>query len=225
MMVRACVVALVVAIGWGSWAQAADGKVALKTELPDEILAGTPPDVLALLYPHLEPLPEGEPPEFMVPEGTVNLALKKKVTASEKEPFLGTLELVTDGKKDGGDGHFVELGPGLQWVQIDLGKTSEIFAIYVWHFFSEARSYEDVIVQIADDPDFKKNCRTVYSNDQDNSAGKGIGKSRPYIETYRGRLFDAKGMKGRFVRLYSKGNTANDYNHYIEVEVFGKPAS
>jgi hypothetical protein len=27
------------------------------------------------------------------------------------------------------------------------------------------------------------------------------------------------------VRLYSNGNTANDLNHYVEVEVFGKPAS
>jgi hypothetical protein len=27
------------------------------------------------------------------------------------------------------------------------------------------------------------------------------------------------------VRLYSKGNTTNKMNHYIEVEVFGKPAA
>jgi len=25
------------------------------------------------------------------------------------------------------------------------------------------------------------------------------------------------------VRLYSNGNTANSMNHYVEVEVFGKP--
>jgi len=25
--------------------------------------------------------------------------------------------------------------------------------------------------------------------------------------------------------LYSNGNTANDMNHYVEVEIFGKPAS
>jgi len=32
------------------------------------------------------------------------------------------------------------------------------------------------------------------------------------------------GVKGRYVRLYSQGNTSNDMNHYIEVEVFGSPA-
>jgi hypothetical protein len=45
-----------------------------------------------------------------------------------------------------------------------------------------------------------------------------------YVETSEGRLVDAKGVKGRFIRLYSNGNTANELNHYIEVEVFGKPA-
>jgi hypothetical protein len=38
-------------------------------------------------------------------------------------------------------------------------------------------------------------------------------------------LIDAKGVKGRYVRLYSKGNTTNKLNHYIEVEVFGKSAA
>jgi hypothetical protein len=31
-----------------------------------------------------------------------------------------------------------------------------------------------------------------------------------------------KGTKGRYVRLYSNGSTANEMNHYIEVEVYGK---
>ena len=36
-----------------------------------------------------------------------------------------------------------------------------------------------------------------------------------------GKLFDPKGAKGRYVRLYSNGNTTNDLNHYVEVEVYG----
>jgi hypothetical protein len=36
-------------------------------------------------------------------------------------------------------------------------------------------------------------------------------------------LVDGKGAKGRFIRLFSNGNTSNEMNHYIEVEVFGKP--
>jgi len=82
----------------------------------------------------------------------------------------------------------------------------------------------DVIVQTADAPDFITNVRTLFNNDIDNSAGLGVGADMHYIETNKGELIDAKGSKARYVRLYSNGNTANDLNHYIEVEVYGKPA-
>ncbi len=61
--------------------------------------------------------------------------------------------------------------------------------------------------------------------DAANELGLGAGTDRPYIETYEGKLIDAKGVKGRYVRFYSKGNTTNKLNHYIEIEVFGKPAA
>jgi hypothetical protein len=35
----------------------------------------------------------------------------------------------------------------------------------------------------------------------------------------------AKPIKARYMRLYSNGNTSNDNNHYIEVQVYGRPAS
>jgi len=44
-----------------------------------------------------------------------------------------------------------------------------------------------------------------------------------YIETNQAELIDATGIEARYVRLYSNGNTANDLNHYVEVEVYGKP--
>jgi hypothetical protein len=43
-----------------------------------------------------------------------------------------------------------------------------------------------------------------------------------YVETHEGKLIDAKGITGRYVRLHSRGNTDNEFNHYIEVEVYGK---
>ena len=116
----------------------------------------------------------------------------------------------------------MELGPGVQWVQIDLGKSSEIWAVVVWHFHSEPRVYRDVVIQISDDPDFIQNVKTVFNNDHENQAGLGIGKDLEYIETYDGRPFAVKGVKGRYVRLYSNGNTSNQMNHYTEVEVYGK---
>jgi hypothetical protein len=205
---------------------AEEGKVLLKTEMPEEVLVGTPPDVLVLLFPGLEATQRRtDLPQLMVPAGTTNLALKKEVTGSDSRPLIGELSYVTDGVKAGTEESYVELGPMLQWVQIDLEKPATISAVYIWHFFREARSYHDVIVQVSDDPEFKTGVTTVYSNDQDNSAKMGIGKGRAYIETNFGKLIDANGAQGRYVRLYSNGNTANDLNHYVEVEVFGKYGS
>ena len=74
----------------------------------------------------------------MVPTGTVNLAMKRKVTASDTNPVLGELKYVTDGNKEGTETNFVEFAPTTQWVQIDLGRPSHLYAVYVWHFFREA---------------------------------------------------------------------------------------
>ena len=121
-------------------AVAGDAKVPLKTEFPEEMLVGTPPDVLAMLYPGLEK-PLTEPPKFLVPKGTVNLALKKKVTATDMRPIIGDVKYVTDGKKAGSEDTYVELSPGPQWVQIDLGKPAVIQPDR--HFFATGFTFID----------------------------------------------------------------------------------
>jgi len=136
-------------------------------------------------------------------------------------PIIGEIEYVTDGEKSGEAGYYVELGPGSQYVQIDLGASYAIHAILVWHFHSQARVYRDVVVHVSDDPDFISEVKTVFNNDHDNSSGLGIGRDKEYIETNEGRLIDTRGISGRYVRLYSSGNTSNDMNHYVEVEVYG----
>ena len=200
----------------------ADDQVPLKTDLPKPLFVGTP---VPSSVPNLEPAQKGKRPDFMVPAGTVNLAKGKKVTASDSDPVIGTLDLITDGDKEGDEGSWVELGPGKQWVQIDLEKECDLSAVLVWHFHSQARVYFDVVVQVSDDPTFSKDVKTIFNADNANELGLGAGTDHPYIETYEGKLIDAKGVKGRYVRLYSKGNTTNKLNHYIEVEVWGKPAA
>jgi len=64
---------------------------------------------------------------------------------------------------------------------------------------------------------------TVFNNDIGNETGNGIGKDRRYVETNEGKLIDAKGVEGRYVRLISNGSDKTAANHYIEVEVYGKP--
>jgi hypothetical protein len=169
--------------------------------------------------------PLGRPRDpFLAPAGVVNVAKGKKVDSTDMEPIIGEIAQITDGDKKGAEGSYVELGPGKQSVTIDLGAPHEVYAVLFWHFHRTARVYIDVIVQLADDAAFTKNVRTVFNNDNDNSSGLGAGQDMNYVETAEGKLVDAKGAKARYVRLHSKGNNANELNHYVEVEVFGRPA-
>lgn len=165
--------------------------------------------------------------KFLAPEGTKNIALKKRVTSSDSVPIIGDLSMVTDGNNE--HGTWVELGPGTQWVQIDLGQRSRIYGIHIWHYFAgpTARVYRDVIVQVCDDNTFTKNVRTLYNNDADNTSGFGKGKEREFYEHNTGFRIDTRGknyegITARFVRLYSRGNSADPQNQYIEVEVIGQ---
>lgn len=212
-------IALTLFLAIGSLAARAADEVPLKLDLPRPLFVGTP---RPLKLANLEKPRVGRRPDMMVPAGTVNLSKDKPVTGSDTLPVIGELAFITDGDKSGGEGSYVELGPGLQWVQIDLEASAKIAAIAVWHFHSQARAYHDVVVQISDDAEFKKGVTTVFNNDDDNSSGLGAGTDPAYIETYEGRLIDAKGATGRYVRLYSSGNTSDELNHYIEVEVFGQ---
>jgi hypothetical protein len=194
--------------------------VPLPIVLPQPVFEGTPQN---LNVPNLEkPRWKAREP-FLAPQGVVNVARRKKVTSSDPAPIIGDLQMITDGDKSGEEGSYVELGPGKQWVQIDLGAPYEIYAVLFWHFHNMPRVYFDVIVRIADDAAFTKNVRTVFNNDHDNTSGLGAGSDMNYVETSEGRLVDAKGAIARYVRLYSNGSNANDLNHYVEVEVFGRP--
>ncbi|MBN2310287.1 MAG: hypothetical protein JXR94_15030 [Candidatus Hydrogenedentes bacterium] len=195
------------------------GWVPLKLELPKPMFVGTPKDIKSA---NLEPITGKKRKPFLVPEGLTNVAFEKAVTGSDMEPIIGDMEQVTDGEKEGADGYFVEYGPGLQYVQIDLGETYELYAVLIWHYHSQARVYYDVVVRTAEDKDFITGVKTLFNNDHDNSSGLGVGKEKEYIETNDGKLIDAGGTRARFIRLYSNGNTSDDMNHYIEVEVYGK---
>jgi hypothetical protein len=197
------------------------GKVELKLSLPKPMFVGTPTNIKS---PNLEVVTGKSRGPFYVPAGTKLVSGKRAVRSSDQNPVIGELDMITDGEKSGADGYFVELGPGRQWIQIDLGASYALHAILAWHYHAQARVYRDVIVQVSDDREFSKNVTTVFNNDHDNSARLGAGKDKEYIEVAEGRLFDPKGARGRYVRLYSNGNTANDLNHYVEVEVYGTPA-
>jgi len=202
-------------------AAAAEDLAPLPVKPPSPTLKGTPSDLPS--GPNVEPPPEKPAPPFMAPKGVVNVAAGKKATSSSK-PFTGTLTQITDGQKEPEDDHVVEMRRGKQWVQVDLGEPATIYAIVVWHDHRFLQVFRDVIVQVADDPDFTQNVQTLYNNDVDNSAGLGIGTDKEYFETNRGRTFDAKGVVSRYVRCYTAGSSLSSLNVCQEIEVYALPA-
>ena len=197
--------------------------VPLDLKLPPPAFKGTPKD--QDFGPNVEPYDPDKPrPAMMVPAGLKNISLNKKVTSSDKNAPADVLAKVTDGDKEANDQSVIFLRKGTQWLQIDLGAAHEIFAVAIWHAHNSVKVYHDVIVQVADDPDFIENVRTIFNNDQDNSSGLGVGTDREYFETAEGKLISAKGVKARYVRTYSKGSSESALNEYTEVEVHGRPA-
>jgi hypothetical protein len=199
------------------------GLVPLPITLPKPQFTGTPTNLKGVT--NLEPPLGRARPDFLAPPDVTNVALNKSVTSSMDPPIMGELSQVVDGDKEATEDGLVDLGPMKEWVQIDLGSPQEIWAILFWHYHKQSRVYYDVVVQVADDPDFITNVRTLFNNDIDNSSGLGVGTDKNYIDTNEGKLVDGKQEVARYVRLYSNENNLNDRSHYLEVEVYGRPAA
>jgi len=196
--------------------------VPLAIKLPAPAFKGTPKDLQ--LGPNVEPISDKPRAPMMVPPGLKNIAPGSKVTCSDKNVPADNLAKLTDGDKDASDQSIIFLRKGTQWVQMDFGSPQEIFAVVIWHAHNRAKVYHDVIVQVADDADFIENVRPVFNNDSDNTSGLGVGTDREYFETYEGKLINAKGVKARYIRFYSKGSTESALNEYTELEVYARPA-
>jgi len=203
-------------------ASAAEAKVPLKIDLPAPAFKGTPKDIQLSSY--VEPLSDKPRPLMMVPPGLKNIAKEAKITCSDKNAISDMLAKINDGNKEASEESIIYLRKGTQWVQMDFGSPKEIFAVVIWHAHNSAKVYHDVVVQVADDQDFIQNVRTIFNNDQDNTSGLGVGTDREYFETNEGKLIDAKGIKARYLRCYSKGSTESALNEYTEIEVYGRPA-
>lgn len=203
-----------------------DELVEISPDYPKPMLIGVPAPTVHI--PNLEkydPVLAAARTKFLVPKGASNVALGKKVTGSDPQPLIGSYILLTNGDAEGGDGSYVELAPGPQWVQVDLGARHRIWKVLLWHFHKRAGVYYDVVVQASDDPEFKKGVTTIFNNDHEDKLNMGKGKDVCYVETHRGRLINGRGSSGRYVRFYSNGNSADEMNHYIEIMVFGSKDS
>jgi peptidoglycan/xylan/chitin deacetylase (PgdA/CDA1 family) len=148
-----------------------------------------------------------------------DIALGKGIRASGK---ITNDKYAVDGNVD--SGKYSSIEPGLQWIQVDLGRDYDISLIRFWHNFTDSRTYKDVIVQISSDLNFEFTAKTVFNNDSDNSSGQGMGKDLEYMETDRGKEISMLPKKGRYIRLWSNGNNINGSNDYSEIEVVGTPS-
>lgn len=158
---------------------------------------------------------------FLAPVGTHVISRAKAVTSSVS-PIKGKLEQIVDGEKGHEPENMVELPEGLQWVQIDLKCSYELWAIVLWHNFNGAQVYFDVIGEVSDDPEFKSGVVQFFNNDYDDSAILKVRNDKEYLEEHEGRLFDLKGHRARYVRLYGQGNARTSTTHFTEIEVWGK---
>lgn len=187
---------------------------------------------LDIRSPNLEPSRGAKPrPPIMVPVGCEKLLSSGcAVSSSDTQADSEALAVITDGNKECGEGVSVKLAPGLQWVQIDLGKTQSVYAVFIWRALPQPHVCRDVVIQLSTDVMFKENVETVFNNDHDNTAGLGVGTDKEYIETLMGRSIPVNGVKARYVRVYSNGSIMDqgktyDFNHYTEIEVYGDPCA
>jgi hypothetical protein len=109
----------------------------------------------------------------------------------------------------------------------DLGTSVVISKIKMWHYFTDARKYHDVIVQISNTADFSSGVTTIFNNDTDNSSGLGTGTDAEYTETSAGKTLTSglstatSIVTARYVRFWLNGNTVNAGNHFVELEIYG----
>jgi hypothetical protein len=146
--------------------------------------------------------------------GGTNVALGRPVSGSTTISNPGRL---VDGDKNTANYAGIDLGP--RWVQIDLGQSYSLNRVKLWHYFGDGRVYHDVIVQLSASADFSTRT-TVFNNDADNSAGQGAGGQAEYAETSAGRDITFAAVSARYVRLWTNGSSVNQYNHYVEAEVY-----
>lgn len=206
----------VVVIVWGLSLAHAEELVPLDLKIPSPSFAPSFGDISGA---DLEPIQTKRDP-FLAPKNVVNLAAGKNVTSSDARCSKENLAKIVDGNKGFDDENIVLLRKDMQWVQVDLGQECEVFAVVLWHGYNTVpKVFHKVSVVISDKEDFSSGNTTLFNNDKDAN-----GPNKEYIETNFGKLIDAKGVKGRYLRFRSKGSNESALNEYTEIEVYGRPA-
>lgn len=148
--------------------------------------------------------------------GIKNLALDAAVTFSSNGSMNNSSEI---NNRSVTSTSLTAIGTGSKYVQMDLGKSSQIDQIRFWHNFYDGRIYTDVVIQLSDDPSFVNGVTTLFNNDSDNSLGLGVGTDDEYAETFTGKTLEFNTVTARYIRLWSNGNNVDTTNEYAEIQV------
>lgn len=148
-----------------------------------------------------------------------DLAYGRPITSSV--PF-SDLSAAVDGDRSNYNYADSYTNTGMQWVQVDLGKSYNVNYVRLLHYYGDGRTYHDVVVQLSNDPNFQTDVATIFNNDTDNSKGLGYGKDSEYVETASGLDITITSSTARYLRCYSSGNDVNSYSHYIEIEAYSE---
>ncbi|HPA16252.1 MAG TPA: glycoside hydrolase family 99-like domain-containing protein [Verrucomicrobiae bacterium] len=114
---------------------------------------------------------------------------------------------VIDGDKS--TSHYAESGSGTRAATIHLGKLyASVDKVKIWHYYADHRKYHNMKTEVSKDG---KNWYTVFDG----------AVSGEYQETAEGKTITFPSRAVRYVRDTISGSTANPWNHWVEIEVWG----
>ena len=161
----------------------------------------------------------------------VNVARDKSIVARWKSDNSNAASnsdrpvgMGVDGVKNTTD-NYAEFGANdrtdSSYLQVDLGDVYDVAQINLVRYFGDGRTYPNTTIVMSEDDSFDTKDAVVYNSDADNMNGFGKGEDTAYPETDKGRSFDAKGAKARYVRVYMSGQYKENKNtnHIVELEV------
>jgi general secretion pathway protein G len=102
---------------------------------------------------------------------------------------------------------YYDLGIGLQSVTVDLGSLQNVSAVKVWHYYSDARSYNATKTEVSTD---NTNWTAVFD-----SASSGT-----YAETSSGKITTFPTRQVRYIRDWLNGSSANGSDHWVEIQAY-----
>ena len=129
---------------------------------------------------------------------------------------LGNADVATNGDTWANSGssssrEFANATSGLHYAQVDLGAAHPVDKVIVWHYAADGRTYHGTKVQVSADG---TNWDTMFSSNSTPPS--------EYPETAAGKTITFSSRQVRYVRDWLNGSTSNAYNHWVEIEAWGK---